>query len=314
MLRSDSTLRSYFPLENVLASSIFGPYDAWILAPSFFEGGRVTLRDVHYALDAHDHKTLVPVGDTPSAQDKSFGFSSSNIKEWIQEKSDSAAQQDSQSHRPEILTISVDHLRSADAAESVAKTLESIKGRSAGNFPPIVVPNTFSFNDMDAFITGCELVPHLSLLYRTGASFVSARLGIERKPPISTTELFGTATSESRGGLIIIGSYVPRTTAQREYLLKHCKDHIRHFELDVESLLTDDNDALIQETAAKVDEILRSGLDAVVSTSRRVVTGKTAEESLRMGSIVNHVLVSIVKVVKIRPKYVIAKVRKTTHA
>ena len=269
---------------------------------------------MHYALDAHDHKTLVPVGDTPSAQDKSFGFSSSNIKEWVEEKLDEAAFNGAEFHRPEILTIGVDDLRRADAAESVAKILGTVKGRSAGGISPIIVPNTFSFNDMDAFIAGCDLVPDLKLLYRTGASFVSARLGIERKPPISAAELFGTAKAESRGGLVIIGSYVPRTTAQREYLLEHCKGHIRHFELDVESLLTGGNEALIRRTAAEVDEVIRSGVDAVVSTSRRLITGKSADESLRMGGIVNHVLVSIGREVTVRPKYVIAKVRAVIRA
>ena len=316
VLRSDSTLRGYFPLENNLATTIFGPYDAWILAPSFFEGGRVTLGDVHYALDAHDQKSLIPVGDTPSAQDKGFGYRSSNMKEWVLEKFDATVTKGCVNVQPEVLTIGVDVLRRADAVERVAQILKEIKDRSKGNVPPVIVPNTFSFDDMAAVVAGCNLVPDMRLLYRTGASFVSARLNIERRPPIGPSELFGTSKPESGsrrvGGLIIIGSYVPRTTAQREYLVEHCKDHVEHFELDVEGLLVskDENKALIQKTAEDVSKVLQSGVDAVVSTSRRLITSENPGESLRMGSIVNDVLVNVTREITTRPKYVIAKVRK----
>jgi hypothetical protein len=49
-------------------------------------------------------------------------------------------------------------------------------------------------------------------LCRTAASFVSARIGIISKPPVLPKDL-GIAR-ERNGGLIIVGSYVPKTTKQ----------------------------------------------------------------------------------------------------
>jgi len=49
-------------------------------------------------------------------------------------------------------------------------------------------------------------------LCRTAASFVSAVMGIISKPPILPSDL-GIAR-ERNGGLIVVGSYVPKTTKQ----------------------------------------------------------------------------------------------------
>lgn len=309
VLRSDSTLRGHFPLENDLAAETFGPFDAWILAPSFFEGGRVSMNDVHYALDAHDGITLVPVGDTPSAADKGFGFQSSNLPEWIAEKYE-------WKRVPKVISISGEDLRKGGAAEKIAARLRAIRRNDEDGSPPIIVPNTFTSSDMEVFVAAIGLAPEVRLLYRTGASFVSTRLGIAKIPPVSPERLFGPMKPESDsvpGGLIVIGSYISRTTAQREYLLQHCNSHIVHLELDV-ALLLGQNDSnqdqwdLIKWTARTVDQVLEKGMDAVVSTSRELITNDDGKESLLLGSIVTSVLVNIVKAIAVRPKYVIAKV------
>lgn len=49
-------------------------------------------------------------------------------------------------------------------------------------------------------------------LCRTAASFVSARIGIRTKPPICPRDLG--ITRDKFGGLIVVGSYVPKTTKQ----------------------------------------------------------------------------------------------------
>lgn len=257
------------------------------------------MNDVHYALDAEDHKTLIPVGETPSAADKGFGFNSSNLKEWVAEKYD-------HKDAPEVITISVEDLREEGAVEKVANILKNIKRDGK---PPIIVPNTFAASDMETFVAALGQAPDVKLLYRTGASFVSTRLGIEKIPPVSPKQLFE-STITATGGLIVIGSYIPRTTAQREYLLEHCKDHVVHFELDVEQLLVSNQDHhdLIQWCAKNVDGVLSSGMDACVSTSRELVTNDDGKESLMLGSIITGVLVGITKAVSVRPKYVIAKV------
>lgn len=49
-------------------------------------------------------------------------------------------------------------------------------------------------------------------LCRTAASFVSARIGIKPKVPISPRDIG--VHKERNGGLIVVGSYVPKTTKQ----------------------------------------------------------------------------------------------------
>ena len=78
--RSDSTLRGHFPGEvEALAEALGRRFDAWLIIPFFLEGGRYTINDIHYVAEG---ESLVPVGETPFAQDKAFGYRASDLKEW----------------------------------------------------------------------------------------------------------------------------------------------------------------------------------------------------------------------------------------
>ena len=85
--RGDSTLRGHGVLEPaVLAEELearFGPVDATLHLPAFLPGGRTTVDGVHLL---HGE----PVHTTPFAQDRLFGFSSSDLACWLEEKSDGA--------------------------------------------------------------------------------------------------------------------------------------------------------------------------------------------------------------------------------
>ena len=61
------------------------PIDATIFIPSFFDGGRVTMKDVHYVIE-NDY--MVPAGLTPFAKDSHFGYNSSNLIDFVHEKFD----------------------------------------------------------------------------------------------------------------------------------------------------------------------------------------------------------------------------------
>src|SRR5918999_2487080 len=85
--RSDSTLRGYYPAEtDALAEALEeggrGP-DGLIICPAFFEAGRITVDDVHWVRQDGE---LVPAGQTEVASDHSFGYRSSNLKAWVEEK------------------------------------------------------------------------------------------------------------------------------------------------------------------------------------------------------------------------------------
>lgn len=86
--RGDSTLRGHFPLEtNTLRIALEKTdgisFDGEILCPFFPEGGRYTAEDIHYL---EENGQLLPVGQSEFAKDKTFGYRSSNLAQWIEEK------------------------------------------------------------------------------------------------------------------------------------------------------------------------------------------------------------------------------------
>ncbi len=89
--RGDSTLRGHFPAEtDVVRRYLAGPDDQpaaglpVLLIPAFFEGGRVTVNDVHYLITQQDR--YLPVALSPFARDPHFGYRSSNLRDWVAEK------------------------------------------------------------------------------------------------------------------------------------------------------------------------------------------------------------------------------------
>lgn len=148
------------------------------------------------------------------------------------------------------------------------------------------------------------------VLYRTGAAFVSARLGISPIPPITAQQL-STSFTADRGGLIIAGSYVPKTTAQLAILRERSGSDLAVVELDVEKLLrheSNQNEEDILATALeKAESEVSNGQDVLLMTSRKLITGANERESLDIGTIVARSLVLFLQRFSVRPRYVIAK-------
>lgn len=141
VLRSDSTLRGHFPLEVDIAQEVFGAVDAWVLAPFFHQGGRVTLNDVHYVAEGD---RLVPAGSTQFARDATFGYASSNLKDYVREKA-------SGRFTPELLhSVSIDEIRNG-GPDGVCKKLVGLP-RGA-----VVIVNAAAESDMHVFVAGLLL-------------------------------------------------------------------------------------------------------------------------------------------------------------
>jgi len=80
--RSDSTLRGHYPLEtDTLMQSV--PTDLVLVMPFFLEGGRLTIDGQHYVREGDE---LVFAHNTPFANDAVFGFKSSYMPKWVEEK------------------------------------------------------------------------------------------------------------------------------------------------------------------------------------------------------------------------------------
>src|SRR5262245_58809862 len=82
--RSDSTLRGHFPAETDGLAAGWGSFRGLLLAPYFRDGGRLTIGDVHYVQRG---EVLVPAAETEFARDPVFGYASSNLRAWAEQKS-----------------------------------------------------------------------------------------------------------------------------------------------------------------------------------------------------------------------------------
>lgn len=292
--RSDSTLRGHFPLEPEVAESVLGAADAWILCPFFLQGGRYTINDIHYVLEG---EKLLPAAQTPFAKDATFGYRNSNLRDYVVEKSGGSIPKD------KVSSITLDTIRTG-GVEAVSKQLSTVDKSDR----TVIVINAAADEDVDVVVAGLLKAAGMGkkFLFRTGAAFVSARLGIESIPPISAATL---KLSGKVGGLIIAGSYVPKTTAQLEALRRLSGDKLTTVVLEVNKLLQSPESATQEVNNALTiagKEILR-GQDVLVMTSRELITGADEVKSLDIGATVAKTLVSFLQQLKEKPRYVIAK-------
>ncbi|KAK9075565.1 hypothetical protein SSX86_003890 [Deinandra increscens subsp. villosa] len=294
VLRGDSTLRGHFPEEPDAAVSVLGEMDAWIICPFFLQGGRFTIDDVHYVADSD---RLIPAGDTEFAKDASFGYKSSNLREWVEEKTRGRIPASS------VSSVSIQLLRNGGPM-AVCEHLCSLQKGST------CIINAASDRDMAVFAAGmiqAELKGK-HFLCRTAASFVSARIGIFSKDPVLPKDL-GIGKGKS-GGLIVVGSYVPKTTKQVEQLKLLCDINLRTIEVSVEKLAMESAEEREEEiscAAELADIYLGSCKDTLVMSSRELIIGKTPDESLDINFKVSSGLVEIVRRITTSPRYILAK-------
>jgi uncharacterized protein YgbK (DUF1537 family) len=314
--RSDSTLRGHFPDEvealgvglgpaafelsdRTLSGSARHPVrrPPILLCPYFEAGGRFTISDVHYVADGD---RLVPAAQTPFARDASFGFRSSNLRDWIVEKSRGR--------------ISPDQITSLALADIRQRGPQAIVEQLILRDGQVCIANAASPRDLEVVVLAALLAEARGarMIYRTAASFVAARTGME--PRLLAAAAFQPQQQthhtlrESRpaGGLVVVGSYVPNTTEQLAHLLESTT--IARVELAVDLLLAETSAAAaLTDVTRQVDNQLRAGQDVVLFTSRQLVTGTDSSESLRIGQRVSAALVEIVSRLGTSPRFFVAK-------
>lgn len=300
VLRSDSTLRGHYPLEAEAVEEVLGAADAWVLCPFFLQGGRYTIDDVHYV---NEGGRLIPAAQTPFAKDATFGYRSSNLRDYVVEKSKGTIA------REQVSSLSLETIR-VGGTDAVLKQLLEATTSDAGDKAkrPVIVVNAAADEDMDVVVEALLRASSSGkrFLFRTGAAFVSARLAIESLPPVSAREL---NLSGDVGGLIIAGSYVPKTTAQLASLRELAGDRLTTVVLEVRKLLQSAEvaEAEVSNALATAEAEIRNGQDVLVMTSRELIVGEDEVKSLDIGATVAKVLVSFLERLQQRPRYVIAK-------
>ena len=292
--RSDSTLRGHFPLEtDVLTEAITargGSRPSLIaLLPAFPDAGRITVGGIHYWV-VDDEAT--PVADTQFAKDATFGFASSHLGEWVEEKTEgriSAA---------DVVMIGLDVIRSG-----VDAVLEVLRQAPEGS---VVAPDVVVESDMRVFAIALHRLEAEGrpALLRIGPPYLRAHIGQRIASPVESHEV---EFANERGGLVVVGSHVPLTTAQLEHLLAN-SEGTTVIELDVRTLLGAGRDAHIEEQVTRAVSAIEAGT-VIVHTSRELVTGKDAAESLEIARRISSSLVDFVaRMLRIAPpRFVIAK-------
>jgi len=288
--RSDSTLRGHFPGEvEALARALGKSFDGWIIIPFFLEGGRYTVGDIHYV---HEGGWLVPAGETEYARDSAFGYRSSNLRHWVEEKTEGRISS------ADVASISIEDIREGGPNRVKERLLGITDGK-------ICVVNAIGYRDLDVFVGGLLAAEAQGrrFIYRTAASFVQVRAGLFARPLLTRSDL---NMPESGGGLIVVGSYVPKTSAQITTLLS--LPQIASVRVNVEALLDEIRwQGTIEHIAQSAERELRNERTVVIYTSRELVTGNDPESNLSIGSRVSDGLIAILGLISTRPRYLIAK-------
>lgn len=295
--RGDSTLRGHYPLETELLRKGFEAdgkkhIDGEIICPFFKEGGRFTIDNVHYVKTGDE---LVPAGQTEFAKDKTFGYASSNLCEYIEEKTQGKYK------AQDVTIISLDELRNVKIDEVTEKLLK------VNNFGKIVV-NAIDYCDLKVFAIALykAMKQGKNYMFRVAAAIVKVVGGISDKPLLTRKDMVIKETSN--GGIVVVGSHTQKTTSQVEEL-KKLKDLIF---IEFNSDLVLDEKAFekeITDTLAKEEKFIGEGKTVVVYTKRKllVVENDTKEEALICSVKISDAVQSLVGKLNIIPAFVIAK-------
>lgn len=157
---------------------------------------------MHYVQQGDD---LVPAAQTEFAQDKAFPFSHSLMPAYIEEKTAGRITAD------QVVCVGLDVLRTQGPQAVTDILMAAPKGTA-------IIVNSADFRDVEVFVMGLLEAEARGkhYLYRTAADFVRVRAGISIKPILAPEEL---AAHTHRGGLMIVGSHVAKSTEQLHHVL-----------------------------------------------------------------------------------------------
>ncbi len=294
--RGDSTLRGHYPeeldaLEEVLRREAGIDFDGQLLVPAFFEGGRFTIDDIHFVQEGD---CLVPAGETEFARDAVFGYQNSHLARYIEEKTGGRVM------AADVASISLADLRQG-GPDRVCQRLMQVSGGQR------VVVNATGYSDLEIFVLGLLKAEAAGkrFLVRSSASFVKTRGAVTQRPCLEKEEMELTGQA-ARGGLVVVGSYVGKTSAQI-IAAKQIKT-LQSLELDVHLLLDEESRAAtIGHACNAVQQAIQKGADIMVYTSRALVKKDDVKGNLSVGQRVSAALVEIVRNLEVQPRFLIAK-------
>lgn len=297
--RGDSTLRGHYLLEpetiaQGLEKGMGWTVDGEIYCPCFFECGRVTVGNIHYL---EERNTRIPVSETEFAKDKTFGYKNAHLGRYIEEKTHGRCKAD------ECLSLPV-----ANVDGNVDWELTRLLLHQAEKRRKIVI-NAASYEELDQFckVLLTELQCGKHFVIRSAASFVKSIGGFKEQALLTGDNL--RMPGNRNGGLILVGSYVEKTTVQLENLKKSgLPFYYIEFEAD-NAQIGGELSEKMESIRNKAEEKLKRGENVVIYTSRNVVTCNvlTPEQMLQFSVEISNALVGIIRKIQVSPSFLIAK-------
>nr|WP_245867618.1 nucleotide-binding domain containing protein [Sporomusa silvacetica] len=266
--------------------------DGEIICPYFREGGRFTIDNIYYVQYGD---FLVPAGETEFAKDKTFGYQSSDLTEYIEEKSKGRYKKE------QVVTISLQELRALNIEKIVDKLIH------VTNFGKVVV-NAIDACDVKVFCIAFyrALAQGKVFLFRTVAGIVKELGAIADKPLLTRQEMV--TSSGATGGIIVVGSHTEKTTSQVEQLKTVAGIRFIEFNSDLvleEERFQEEIDSVVKQEEA----LLNQGVTVVVYTKRKLLTldNDSKKDALARSVKISDAVQSLVGRLNVTPAFVVAK-------
>ena len=325
--RGDSTLRGHFPLEVDVLAEELGPFDATLLAPAFLPGGRTTRDGVHLLHGA-------PVHTTPFARDRLFGYRSSDLPGWVEEKSGgripaAAVQRLSLAE----LDRAAAALKGAQRGEMAAGGFQQLCARLAGfeGNPCVAVDGErpqqlaalgAAVRELTAPAAAERWGRPRRFLFQCAASLLNGLVELGEQPldPVGLAALRRRdGAGQPLPGLVLVGSHVPLADAQLERLL--AEQGCSGLELPVAKLARVLEGPAPQELLAslecqwgdQLEALLADGRTPVLHTSRGELLCRHAAERRRLGLALAGLMARLAARLAPRLGYLISKGGITSH-
>lgn len=295
--RSDSTLRGHYPLETMMLQEQWEHHtgkkvDGEIICPYFREGGRFTIDNIHYVQYGD---ALVPAGETEFAKDKTFGYTSSDLSSYIEEKSRGLYKKEN------VVAISLQELRALNI-QGIADKLMAMT-----NFGKVVV-NAIDACDIKVFCIALyrAMAQGKQFLFRTAAGFVKELGAITDKPLLTRRDMI--TGDIAAGGIVVVGSHTQKTTSQLEEL--KTLPGIQVIEFNSDLVLDEERfQAEIASVVKQEEELLRQGTTVVVHTKRRLLSleNDSPQDALARSVKISEAVQSLVGRLQVTPAFIVAK-------
>ena len=248
--RGDSTLRSHFPLEAQVLSQELGPFAVVFLLPAFLPGGRTTVGG-HHCLHGQ------PVHRSSYARDSRFGYTTSSLAAWVEQKSGGRVPQ---------ATVTGLHWESDDS--NPGHLLHHLASLPRGAVVTVDASEPEHLRRFGELMQGRRQQGHRDLCWGA-ASLINALVdpGPQMLTPKDLAALRRRDAGRLQPGLVLLGSHQPGADRQLATLLT--VPSVKGLEIPLERLQQGPDPALATALAAALEHTLHQERRTVVLYTSR---------------------------------------------